>query len=142
LWNVFRKYHYLNHELNRSARCHALIYEGRAIGFCATLHSPHPKSKNLKRCSRLVVLPDYQGVGIGIRFLNIVAGYFNGLGFRYLIRTSQRNVMKGLGKSESWRLIGYGKNTPFSAISAWKEFNRTISASRVTACYEFRGSRS
>lgn len=95
-----------------------------------------------------MVLPDYQGVGIGIRFLNIVAGYFNGLGFRYLIRTSQRNVMKGLGKSESWRLIGYGKNTPFSAISACKEFNRpkgmfrTISASRVTACYEFRGSRS
>ena len=42
----------------------------------AVLHQPHGKIKNLKRCSRLVILPDYQGIGLGTMFLTIIAQHY------------------------------------------------------------------
>lgn len=66
------------------------------------MHFPHPDSKNIKRCHRLVVLPDYQGIGLGIKLLEIVARHYKSIGMRFTIVTSARNVIFKLNSSKDW----------------------------------------
>ena len=68
---MFRQYHYLNSKLGAGVRCYAAIYNQNPIAFIAVAHVR--MKANYYRVSRLVVLPDYQGIGIGKRLLNFVA---------------------------------------------------------------------
>lgn len=63
----------MNNDIAVSCACYGLYDEDNIIGFCAVLHQPHPINTKLKRVSRLVILPDYQGIGLGTKFLNEVA---------------------------------------------------------------------
>lgn len=53
-------------------------------------------------------MPDYQGIGLGIKFLTIVAKYYRSLDFDVLIVTSARNVIMSLNKHDSWSLTRFG----------------------------------
>ena len=64
-------YHYLNGSLHSTACCYTAISLVKPIAFIAVVRM-HMKAK-YHRVGRLVVLPDYQGVGIGERLLNLVA---------------------------------------------------------------------
>lgn len=91
------------------------------------LHQPsiHPK---LKRVSRLVILPDYQGIGLGSRFLDIIAQYYVSLGFDFSIVTSAKNIVHKLYNSKSWRLGHIGAsncNCPKSKIDYMRTSVRT-----------------
>ena len=74
----------------------------------AVMTFPHPIRKNTKRCSRLVVLPDYQGVGIGGRFLNEIAEYYNKCGYSFLIMTSAKNLIMKLHNDPNWKMKRIG----------------------------------
>ena len=76
----------MNTELSNLAKCFGCYNEqNEIIGFCAVLHRPNKKILNLKGIHRLVILPDYQGIGIGTKFLNIVAEYYAQQGFEISI---------------------------------------------------------
>ena len=62
--------------LNPSAKCFIGYIENNPVCFFAVLHFPHPKVKNFKKGHRLVVLPDYQGLGIGHIFSSEIAQDF------------------------------------------------------------------
>lgn len=72
-WNLFKKYHYLSQDLNKASRCFCAFLDGNPIAFIAILPQPSGYFKNGWRLSRTVVLPDYQGMGIGIAFRNYMA---------------------------------------------------------------------
>ena len=55
----------MNTKIARGADCYIGFFENNPVVFFAVLHFPHPRVKNFKRGHRLVVLPDYQGLGIG-----------------------------------------------------------------------------
>src|ERR1035438_4564224 len=65
-WRLFAPFHYLTAELNPAARCFCLFVEGQPAAFAGVLHRPHAKAKNIKGLSRLVTLPDWQGIGLAI----------------------------------------------------------------------------
>src|SRR5450759_363854 len=71
LWQMFRQYHYLNGSLGAGVRCYCAVYQDKPIAFIAVA-AVRMKAKYY-RVSRLVVLPDYQGVGVGKKLLNFVA---------------------------------------------------------------------
>jgi hypothetical protein len=58
-------------------------------------------------CSRLVILPDYQGIGLGIKFLTIIAEKYKKMGFQFDIVTSAKNMIMGLSKNKKWRFAYY-----------------------------------
>lgn len=58
-------------------------------------------------CSRLVILPDYQGIGLGIRFLTKIAEVYKNMGFVFHIVTSAKNMIIGLNKNPKWRFSQY-----------------------------------
>ncbi|MCC6580069.1 MAG: GNAT family N-acetyltransferase [Phycisphaeraceae bacterium] len=71
LWKLFRPHHYLSGNLNPVARCYAACWNNRPIGFCATI--PMFGKTGRRIVHRLVVLPDYQGLGVGAALLEAVA---------------------------------------------------------------------
>lgn len=75
------------------------------------LHQPHGINKKLKRVSRMVILPDYQGIGIGYKFLCLVAQEYAKAGWDFSIVTSAKNLIIKLSRSPFWemRRLSYNK---------------------------------
>lgn len=69
-------------------------------------------------CSRLVILPDYQGIGLGIKFLTIIAEKYKKMGFEFDIITSAKNMIMGLSKNKKWRFARYSVNKQDSGLLA------------------------
>lgn len=97
----------MNTDLPSACVCYGLYDKDNIIGFIGILHQPHPKNSKIKRCSRLVILPDYQGIGLGTKFLNIVAQHYKDKGFDFIIITSAKNMIAALRKSDKWAMTRY-----------------------------------
>lgn len=103
-WQLFAPFHYLTADLHRAARCFGLFVEGRLASFAAFLHRPHPRARHLVGCSRLVTLPDWQGLGLGPRLLDLLAGAHRALGRRVRMYSAHPNLTRQLDRSRNWRL--------------------------------------
>ena len=57
-----------------------------------------------------MILPDYQGIGLGYKFLSMVARYYVEQGFSFTIVTSAKNFIYKLAKSKEWKMIRLGVN--------------------------------
>lgn len=115
--------------------CFGLYDRDDIIAFCAVLHQPHGKIKNLKRCSRLVVLPDYQGIGLGTRFLTQIADYYNSMHYEFSIVTSAKNMILALKKSKQWKMIRYSVSRCSSNKSAIDYKRKTLRNNCKTASF-------
>ncbi|HEY1064763.1 MAG TPA: GNAT family N-acetyltransferase, partial [Pirellulales bacterium] len=105
-WEAFRPHHYLSGALNGSARCFAAFWNARPVAFVAVLHQPHPRIANLKREHRLVCLPEFQGIGLGVALSEYVAGVCTTLGFEYASTTSHPGLIAARSRSPNWRRTG------------------------------------
>ena len=108
----------MSRDLSSAAKCYGLYDEEKIVGFCAVLHQPHGVNKKIKRVSRIVILPDYQGIGLGYKFLCVIAKHYSSLGFDFSIVTSAKNFIKKLDKSNEWQLRRIGANKCSSTKSA------------------------
>lgn len=133
---MYRKYHYLNTNLNAASRCFEMTINGKPVAFMAVIHFPHPK-KCYKKVHRLVVLPDYQGLGLGKVFLNFIGKYIN---FAFAITTSQPALIASLGRDPNWICTNNTKNTRASKNtgSLAKGLNKTLSNKRITTTFVYK----
>lgn len=100
----------MNGELPKHAICYG-VYDGDQISaFIGIIHFPHPRNKKIKSVSRLCVLPDYQGIGIGKRVLTLVAKKYADEGFDVKITTSAKNLIYALRQDKSWIMARYSVN--------------------------------
>jgi GNAT superfamily N-acetyltransferase len=109
MWQTFRQYHYLNGKLGAGVRCYVAIYQLKPIAFIAVAHI-HMKS-HYYRVSRLVVLPDYQGIGIGKRLLNFTAElYTSKTHLPFYLVTSNPQLVRG--NLDNWiiKRVGHGSH--------------------------------
>lgn len=58
---------------------------------------------------RLVILPDYQGLGIGTKFLEAICGVYLKQGYKVHIRTAHEKLGMHMGNSNLWRATGRNK---------------------------------
>ena len=84
-WDVFRQHHYLSADLNTASTMFAGYIGNNLVCMCAVLSQPNAYCTNGYRVHRLVVLPDYQGLGIGSKLLTWVAEYYNSQDKIYLL---------------------------------------------------------
>ena len=96
----------------------------KIVAFIGVIHFPHPKNKKIKKVTRLVVLPDYQGIGLGVAFLNAVAEIYKGYDFR--ITTSAKNLIYALNKHKNWRLDDYGRHKVSKTFSMQNTFRGSV----------------
>ena len=139
-WQKFRRYHYLNEDLSDAAICYGLYDDEIIIGFCAVLHQPH-RVKNLKRCSRIVILPDYQGIGLGTKFLSIVADIYSRMGYQFTIVTSAKNMIAALRRSDKWIMIRWSINKCGSERCLIDYKRPSMRSQCKTASFFYKGAR-
>jgi GNAT superfamily N-acetyltransferase len=132
IWGMFAKYHYLSSDHNNAASVYVALANDEIAGFLSVFHFPHPKCDNIKKVHRLVVLPDYQGIGIGKIMLNEIGKIYKEKGFRFTISTSAPSLIFGLGKDKKWRCSFLGrKKAGINSI-----LKRTSSQNRIIASFE------
>lgn len=137
-WKLFSRYHYLTADMNKSANCFIAEINNNPVGFICTAFAPFSKRRT-RRISRLVVLPDYQGLGIGSRLLNFIGDYNKrNDNSATLLVTSLYFFAKSLSrKGTGWRLTrgSHYKNNS----DTFKEFKKTLSSSRFTWSFFYEG---
>jgi len=102
-WNLFARHHYLNGRLSPTARCFLAVWRGAAVAFCATI--PLIGRRGHWRITRVVTLPDFQGVGIGLRLAEAVAALHRQDGLRINITASHPSVLAHCQRSPRWRMV-------------------------------------
>jgi GNAT superfamily N-acetyltransferase len=100
--------------------------------------------KGWKRIHRLVVLPDYQGVGIGVRFINAVSESVAAEGFNVNLTTTTPALVGALKRSKDWALVRKGvvKMSRTFRESKWNEkkhLHGAASDKRPTFSFNWQG---
>lgn len=101
--------------------------------------------KGWKRVHRLVVLPDYQGIGIGIKFINEISKHYIESGFNMNLTTTTPALINGLRRDRNWVLIRMSKlkggldkffrNNPNKGSSKYTDAE---SKNRITYSFNFK----
>lgn len=136
---MLRKYHYLNTDLATAAHSYGLYDEEKLIGFCSILHFPHPTNPKIKHIHRLVIHPDYQGIGLGKKLLNFVSEMWAKQGYDVSIITSAKNLMLGLKNDSHWGCTHYGKFLWDKSHTADIGLKAASSKNRRTASFYWKG---
>ena len=100
--------------------------------------------KGKKRIHRLVVLPDYQGVGIGTAFIRKVADMIDDEGFEVNLTTTTPALVGALKRDPHWVLARYGRSSGnYSDLEnryglASRHLDKSTSNRRVTFSFWYR----
>lgn len=137
-WRLFRGHHYLNADIHRAAHCYIAMIDENPVGFVAVLKFPHPHVKNMWKEHRVVVLPDYQGIGLGNRLSEIVGEHYVEQGYRYTSVTSHPAMIGHRRHSSKWVLTRRPSQTP---LKGEKGKVTGGSTGRMTASFEYVGNR-
>ena len=120
LWPLFKYHHYLDLPRMVGAKCYVAFVDGEPVAHLAvgTKNVPikQPDGKPLQaveaRASRLVVLPEWQGAGVGMKFLNHVAqlqldgeGVLPGRRMTTQFQTSHPQLCQALRRDPRWRQV-------------------------------------
>jgi GNAT superfamily N-acetyltransferase len=125
-WHLFEPHHYLKLPRMIAATNYVGTVEGQLVAHVAI--APRPGLVEA-RAARLVVMPEWQGAGIGLRFLEAVASLWLRGQNRYrrclttLINTSHPGLSATLRKSPRWAQVScmlHGDNKVRSATSIQK----------------------
>lgn len=103
LWNMFKKYHYLSGEINGASTCYVAVYNDRPVAFMALLTLCGRDVKHAWREHRVVVLPDFQGMGIGNKMSEMIAQGYIEKGCSYYCKTSNPRMGKHRDNSPLWK---------------------------------------
>ena len=137
-WRLFARHHYLSGSLAPQARCYLATWEGEPVSFCATL--PIIARKCRRRFTRIVTLPDYQGIGIGMRTVAAVADLHRDEGFRVNVTSSHPALIHHCRRSAAWRATSVKKTGQSRSLkTAFTKYRN--SAGRAVVSFEYVGAR-
>lgn len=133
-WPLFEKHHYLKVPPMIASTCYVGFIEGNPV---AHIGFSTRAGLTEARAARLVVMPEWQGMGIGMRFLCTACDMWRrgenrfGRPLRTLFHTSHPGLAAALRRSLLWtqvsaRLYGDDKARSAKAITASRERSGTI----------------
>jgi len=102
-WRLFKRTHYLSGGLSRGAATYLALWEETPVAFVAVVNGFGGR-RPARRISRVVVLPDFQGVGIGAAVTNRVAAMYRDRDLRMRIVTGHPAMIAFLRDSPAWRI--------------------------------------
>lgn len=142
-WQLFAPFHYLTRELNKAARCFALFVNDEPAAFAGVLHRPHAKARNIKGISRLVTLPDWQGLGLAFALVDKLGAAYTANGDRLRTYPAHPALVRGFDRSPHWSMKqqpNYGSanrkghvHGPNAQLTTWR------AGSRPCAVFEYVG---
>ncbi|MEO1497498.1 MAG: GNAT family N-acetyltransferase [Planctomycetota bacterium] len=136
-WRLFARHHYLTGTIATAARCYLATWDGMPVSFAATL--PVIAKPRHRRFTRIVTLPDYQGIGIGMRTVAAVAELHREEGLRINVTSSHPALINHCRASPLWRAVnvnktGQGSRRHRTAFRLYRS-----SAGRAVVSFEYVG---
>ena len=144
LWQVFAPFHYLTHHVHRGAKFYALFAGDVPVSIAAMMRRPHPKAKNVMGISRLVTLPDWQGLGLSFILVEKLGMAYRSIGERLRAYPAHPAVVRSFQRSPQWKQAKQaGTYSPrVAASSSVKAKNKCGSlGGRPNATFEYVGER-
>lgn len=139
-WARFKRHHYLSGDINAAANCYAGVLDGDVVAFSAVLPLPSGTIKNAWRGHRTVVLPDYQGMGLGVRFSDAVAQLQIDDGRRYYSKTTHPRMGTYRENSPLWRATcKNGKKRTEEGMNTYQGLNSTYRLGVTAYSHEYIG---
>ncbi len=122
-WDHFSPHHYMSKDHPQGAICYVAFIGDEPVAWCSIAKDflrakSHPGGWRL---CRTVVLPQYQGIGIGMALRGYIAGCWKAMDQRVMTATAHRGIIKAMSRSPDWecsRAMGtYGsaKNVDYKA---------------------------
>ena len=136
----FAKEHYLTAELNKSCKCLLFEWDGVPVAFVGIINTPRIRMRYAMAISRLVILPDYQGLGLSTLIFNFVGGIVKSLSdeehdYRLFIKTAHRKFGEALARNPKVRSTANHLKKPIRPTDA--RYRHRLS--RISYCYEYIG---
>lgn len=108
-WKLFGKHHYLSGAVSKSATCYVAYIGEKAVAMTSFLAFPSGSFKDAWRGHRTVVLPEFQGMGIGTLLSDWLAENITKSGSRFFSKTSHPSMGEHREKSPLWRATSKNK---------------------------------
>ena len=131
-WDLFKEHHYLTKDLNKAARIFIATWDDRPVAISCTLPFPNGGIQNGWRASRTVVLPDYQGLGIGVKLSDFIGSMVLANNGRYFSRHAHFAFAKHRFNNPNWKETAVSRKVhthPGNEEWGWKQ--------NLRECYSF-----
>jgi len=135
LWGIFRKHHYLSGSFNKASKVFLVYWEDNLVAMASVLPLPSGNTKYGYRQHRLVVLPDFQGLGIGTKVNDFLGDWYIKQGLKYFIRTSHMRLIRHMESNPKWKPTSHNGRVSDSNGGTMK-FNDTT---RVCGSFQYMG---
>lgn len=141
---LFDKSHYLTSELNKSCKCLLFEWNNVPVAFVGILNTPRKGIPYGCSISRIVILPDYQGLGLSTIIFNFVGGIVKSLSddehdYRLYIKTAHSKFGQALSRNPNVRgTVFDGKGRDKKSADNQRYRNRLT---RVSYCKEYIGNK-
>jgi GNAT superfamily N-acetyltransferase len=136
-WAVFRHHHYLTGVLHPHAyrNCAGAFIDGECVAFVSWMRFMHPHVKNTMKGHRLVVLPDWQGLGIAGRLIDWLGEHLWTQGLRFHVTVAHPALIAYCRRSPRWASLAKTRNlrTGPSALTPWRS-----TEPRILGLHSFR----
>jgi GNAT superfamily N-acetyltransferase len=139
-WSLFRPHHYLSSKLLASATCFGAWLGPNLIGFASYMHFPHARVRDIKMAHRIVVLPEWQGLGIGGALDDWLGAHLADRGYRYRNVIAHPSLVRHCANSPRWKLCARPSANPQKrnlVSGASKSIDWDVSKSRRLMTYSF-----
>lgn len=142
VWPYFEPHHYLTPKFAGHHAFLATLPNGEPVGFTSLVSFPHGRIKKGWRGHRTVVLPDFQGLGIGARLSNWLGEYVVVVkGGRFFSKTSHPRLGTYRDGSPYWRATSSNRKVPTSkgVAAQAQNFGWVADTTRMTWSHEYMG---
>jgi len=137
-WEFFKKHHYLTEEVNKSCKFLLFEWNDKLVGIVAIINQPRKGCSNGFAISRIVVMPDFQGMGLGVKLSEFSGGLIKNEGGLCFIKTVNPALGEYFNKSKLWRGTAMnGKIRHKSSMSSDPSAKNRLE--RASYCHEYIG---
>lgn len=137
-WRLFGHHHYLSTDYNHGAKAFVGYLEGHPVAFNSIM--PRAGHVDVWRGYRTIVLPDYQGVGLGHAFNEMLASVVKAAECRYIGTSGHPAMLYHINRSPLWQITRKpGLAVPMGRTSTKQHLHRTAPTTRLTASFEYVG---
>lgn len=139
VWDMFKKHHYLTENINKSSKLFLFEWGDKPVGIVATINKPFKGMPNAYGLSRTVVLPDYQGLGIGSKISEFVCGIITNDGGICYTKTVNPALGEYRNKSENWIPTAYNMKSKSIINNKLDRIKYRNRVTRISYCHKYIG---
>lgn len=123
----------MNTDINKASKCYCMTVNDKIAGFIAIGMLPHPK-QSYRKVHRLVILPDYQGIGLSKILLNFMGTIIND--YPFAITTSNPALINSLKNDNNWICTAQNRGKKHTGVL--KSIRKQNSIKRITTTFVYK----